>query len=98
MKNFLLNTWYWFEINVIIGFAHILAFIALAFNDTGEHYDTVIEAIPYIRNGLGILVVASIFAGLISKNRNKFNMIQYIIMQSVLVILWVMFYISNLVG
>lgn len=98
MKKVLLNIWYWLKINLYIGIGHIWALIGIAFNDTGEHYDTVFEAIPYLNNGLSFLIVLSIIAGILNRKNEKFSLIQYIIMQGIMVLAWVMFYISNLVG
>ena len=98
MKKVLLNIWYWLKINLYIGIGHIWALIGIAFNDTGEHYDTVFKAIPYLNNGLSFLIVLSIIAGVLNRKNEKFSLIQYIIMQGIMVLAWVMFYISNLVG
>ena len=62
------------------------------------HYDTIIEAIPYIWNGLLVLNVTSIIMGFVYRKKQDFNVIQYIISQLLIIFLWVLFYVSNLVG
>lgn len=98
MKSFLKNLWYIIEINIILAIPHFFTLIAIAFNDTGEHYDTIIDAIPYIWNGLLVLNVTSIIMGFVYRKKQDFNVIQYIISQLLIIFLWVLFYVSNLVG
>lgn len=98
MKKFFSNVYNWMEVNVIIFLTHLFALFAIAFNDTSEHYDTVVEAIPYMAKGLGLLMIASIIAGIVIRKRENFSMVQYIIMQGITIGFWMLIYISSLVG
>ena len=98
MKKFLLNILYWLQINFFLIPFHFFSFLALAFNDSGEHYDTIIESLPYLRNGLSVIFLTSIGIMFLFRKKEKFNIYQYIILQAIVISLWVMYYINNLVG
>ena len=60
MKKFLINILYWLQINFFLFPFHFLTLMGLAFNDSDAHYDTIIESLPYLRNGLFLIVLTSI--------------------------------------
>ena len=78
---------------------HIFALIGLAFNDSGVHYDNFFDAIPYMRNGLLLLIITSILMGIYyHKKKVNHNSIVYAILQSIVIILWIAYYVDNLVS
>lgn len=99
MKKIIKTIGDWIEINLILIFPHIFAFIGLAFNDTGVHYDNFFNAIPYMGNGLLLLMITSILMGIYyHKKKENHNSIVYAILQSIVIILWIAYYTDNLVG
>ena len=98
MKKFLLNILYWMEINFFLSFFHFLTLLVLAFNDSGEHYDTIIESLPYLRIGLSFIIFPSICIVFLFRKKENFNIFQYLILQTAIIILWGLYYINNLVG
>lgn len=98
MKKILLNILYWLQINFFLIPFHFLTLLGLAFNDSSEHYDTIIESLPYLRNGLSLIIFPSIGIAFLFRKKENFNMWQYLILQTALIILWGLYYINNLVG
>ena len=100
MKKFFVNLGYIIEINVIMALCHAFTFIPIAFNDTGICLNNIFEAIPFVLKGNLLLILVSICMGYYyKKNPNKegFEIKLYGIMQTIIVMLWVIWYFSNLV-
>ena len=100
MKKFFINLWYTIEINVMMALCHMFSFIPIAFNDTSISFNNIFEALPYTFRGNFLLIFVSICLGYYYKKnpeKEEFDVKTYGIMQGVIILLWVMYYFSNLI-
>lgn len=91
------NIFYIIEINLILFIAYIWALFGVAFNDTSVFYNNIIEALPTIIFGVLPLLVGSIILIIHFRKKENFNIIAVSIFQIIMVILALIFYITNYV-
>ena len=97
MKKFIKNVFYFIEINAILAICHFLALLGVAFNDAGDQYSNVFEALHIILFGTAPLIAGTII--LINKFKKKEDFAKYTvsILQILLILAWAMYYIVNYV-
>ena len=81
--------------NCFLFIGHIWALFGVAFNDTGVQYNSVIEALPTILFGIAPITIGTIIFLFVFKRKKDFNIPIYLIIQAIIVILWVMYYVYN---
>lgn len=96
LKLISLNIYYFALINVILFVGHFWAFCGVAFNDTGVQYNSITEALPVILFGVAPLLFGSIILTVLFVKSN-FKVHIFWILQTFVIICWILFYIINYV-
>ena len=98
MKNFFVNLFYFIQINCILFLCHIWALFGIAFNDTGVQFNNVFEAWDIILFGIMPLTIGSMVLGKLYKRKEDFNCKAFYIAQTLMIIGWIILYISAYVA
>ena len=96
-KNFFVTILYFCLINFLLFIGHFWAFAGVAFNDIGTQYNTIFEAVPVILLGIIPIIIGSIILIFIFRKKKNLIIYELIILQLLVIIGWVLFYIVNYV-
>lgn len=97
LYKFGINIYYFCLINCFLAIGHIWAFFGIAFNDSGEYYDTIIEAMPTIIFFTAPIVLGSVIFIFVFKKAKYFIIYQFLILQLLVVLGWSLALIKNYV-
>ena len=93
IKTFFINFIYFILFNCIIFLGHVWALFGVAFNDSGVQYNTVLKAIPIILLGIAPILIASLIFIFIFKKKKSFSIYIFLILQSLVILGWILFYV-----